>query len=452
MRRFHTLLTGVIAVTTATVFVSQSAISQVTTTSSSGGAATTTTNVATTTGVVGTTTGVKPSVTVSVLPSSLGTSTSSSVVPSTTTTVVSTVGPKSILAAALPAFCEAQPGTQLYGSGGAVTAQVVTSPAGASSDVASLSSPSVVPIGGNATSGAVVPSAVAALGTFGLGQELIFQITASYPPLNWFGTLFTGPGSRNVDGCVKAVVTPITGGYSVAFEDRNYNITAGGDYNDLILEVKGAVSNTAPVTTLLPSVVGGSLAKSGVVVENTRTRSDPVNTATGSFTHEVSDVAVPGVGVPFIFGRAYDSRSTVSGPLGAVWGSTLFESMSLNATTGAVTWKSGTGTEVVFPSNGAGGFTAGPGVIAKVFARTGGGWDMVRQGQEKSVFDAAGKVINRVDRVGKGLTYTYNASNQLASISDAGGRIHTFTYVTVAPAVESATGQRVRSARGDKSA
>jgi RHS repeat-associated protein len=190
-----------------------------------------------------------------------------------------------------------------------------------------------------------------------------------------------------------------------------------------------------PAGMSLFSALGGTLAKLGVELENQRLLSDPVNTATGSFVHEVSDVGVPGVGVPFVFSRAYDSRSTVSGPLGAVWGSTLFESMVLNATTGAVTWKSGTGTEIEFASNGAGGYISRTGVVGSVLAVVGGGWELLRSGQDRSRFNAAGKVVSRLDRSGKGLTFAYNAAGQLATVTDAAARVHTFTYGTVAPEI-----------------
>jgi RHS repeat-associated protein len=182
----------------------------------------------------------------------------------------------------------------------------------------------------------------------------------------------------------------------------------------------------------LASVYGGmtSAERSTQTTGLTQTVSDPVNTATGAFSHLVSDVAVPGRGVSFELERSYDSRAAgggLTGPFGAGWGWNLSESMV--AGTGAVTWKSGAGQELVFAQNGAS-YISPPGTIAQLVTVSGGGWSLVRADQVTSTFDASGRLVSRKDRSGQGLAFGYATTGKLSTVTDAAGRITTFAYGT----------------------
>ena len=160
---------------------------------------------------------------------------------------------------------------------------------------------------------------------------------------------------------------------------------------------------------------------------------DPVNSATGAFTHEVSDLAVSSVGEQFSFSRLYDSTVTGSGVLGPMWGSPVFESVIPGtAQAGSVVWRSGTGGEVTYLSDGAGGFVSPNGTIGVLKAIPAGGWQYLSVEQSVSTFDAAGRIVGKVDRSGKGLTYTYDATGKLITVTDASGQITSLAYGTTA--------------------
>jgi Domain of unknown function (DUF6531) len=88
----------------------------------------------------------------------------------------------------------------------------------------------------------------------------------------------------------------------------------------------GQPTKQAQFTALLP------LLKKGVVAPF----ADPVNSATGAFTHEVLDLSRSAKGEAFSLNRLYDSTVAVTTPLGAVWGSPLFESVAPFGLAGSV--------------------------------------------------------------------------------------------------------------------
>jgi RHS repeat-associated protein len=180
------------------------------------------------------------------------------------------------------------------------------------------------------------------------------------------------------------------------------------------------------------SIFNDATAKPGIV----GTFADPVNGATGAFTHEVQDVAAVSKGVEFSMGRLYDSKATKASPLGTAWGSKLFESIALSAdpgaTAGTLVWKSGTGTEAEFAPDGAGGFVTPPGSLGVIKATAGGGWEYISGTQVVTRFDVAGRKVSSLDRSGQGLTYTYDLAGKLTTATDATGQSTLFAYGTAA--------------------
>ena len=176
----------------------------------------------------------------------------------------------------------------------------------------------------------------------------------------------------------------------------------------------------------------------GGLFANTHTlvRADPVNTATGSFVHRVDDVSTPGRGVTFSLSRSYDSQvSTAPGPFGPGWGWNLGERIVVDAATSAATWKSGTGSEFEFASDGSGGFISRPGVLARLTAVAGGGFQVRLVDQTTTVFNAAGLMISKLDRSGQGLSFAYDGSSRLVTVTDASSRAATLTYGTAGDAL-----------------
>jgi RHS repeat-associated protein len=155
-------------------------------------------------------------------------------------------------------------------------------------------------------------------------------------------------------------------------------------------------------------------------------RQDPVNSATGSFTHEVTDLTLPGIGVPLEFTRTYNSIDTTPGPFGPGWTHSYNASLTINAG-GDITARAGSGQQLEFVKNADGSFTPAAGGRATLTTVT-GGYELVTYDQRHYRFDSAGKLTSLKDRNDKGLTFAYDGSGRLSTITDAANQQTTLTY------------------------
>jgi RHS repeat-associated protein len=157
---------------------------------------------------------------------------------------------------------------------------------------------------------------------------------------------------------------------------------------------------------------------------------EPVNCATGEFWFQVNDLNIPGRGVPLDFGRTYSSAAAgSSGPLGNGWTDGYNMSLAIDPSTGNVTVNQENGSTVVFFPNGSGGYFAAPRVLANLVLNSDGTYTFMR-GHERIRynFSASGQLIAEVDRNGYATNLAYNASGQLATVTEPAGRTLTFSY------------------------
>ncbi len=236
------------------------------------------------------------------------------------------------------------------------------------------------------------------------------------------GSPFGSPGY--VDGAGSA--TRFNGPRSIAI-DYNGNLFVSDTGNVRVRKITGPGQNS--VLPVQSAYAAFTQSAAGIqFADLQRSLSDPVNTATGAFSHATTDVTVPARGVPFVLERSYDSRaaqSGLTGPFGPGWGWNLTE--SITSGTGNAIWKSGSGQQLVFTLSGTT-YTSPPGTIAQLVAVAGGGWKLVRADQVTSTFDATGRLLSKKDRSGQGLTSAYGTGSQLSMVTDAAGQIVTFTY------------------------
>jgi len=155
-------------------------------------------------------------------------------------------------------------------------------------------------------------------------------------------------------------------------------------------------------------------------------RQDPVNSATGSLTHEVTDLTLPGIGVPFAFTRSYNSIDPASGPFGPGWTHGYNASLSVDSD-GDVTARAGDGQQLEFVKNGDGSFTAAPGGRGTLTTIV-GGYELVTYDQLHYRFDSNGRFSSLRDRNDKGLSFAYDGNGRLSTVTDASNRQITFTY------------------------
>jgi hypothetical protein len=186
---------------------------------------------------------------------------------------------------------------------------------------------------------------------------------------------------------------------------------------------------------------------------------DPVNTASGSFTHQRVDLDAP----PGVFGlaldRTYNSSDARNGPFGPGWSSSFDASLELLSprspdATDVVFW-SGTGQAVWFDNTSSGTWTRPWGIKAKLT------WDddldrytIAYDDGRSLVFSSAGRLLEKRNWDNQVVTLSYNAatgmlesaSNNLAglsltftdptgdgkidSVSATGGRTVSYVYDT----------------------
>jgi RHS repeat-associated protein len=144
---------------------------------------------------------------------------------------------------------------------------------------------------------------------------------------------------------------------------------------------------------------------------------EPVDMATGSFYTGSVDVSLPGIGVPFVFTRSYNSADPTSGPLGPGWTDSLNWTATVG-TGGDVTLRSGTGQQLHFTDN-SGTYAPDAGGRARLTA-SGGGYTLVTHDETSYVFNSSGQLTGETDRNGQGLALAYDGSGDLASVTGSG--------------------------------
>ncbi len=149
----------------------------------------------------------------------------------------------------------------------------------------------------------------------------------------------------------------------------------------------------------------------------------PVNPEFGDMDEAVTDISIPGRGVPLQVARTYDTlNAATDGPLGYGWTSNLFMSLSQPGGTGPVTITQEGGAQVVFDQDGSGYTPAVPRDIATLTQNANGTWTFTRQAQDAYTFSSSGQLIGETDRNGYTTSLAYNASGQLTTVTDPEGR------------------------------
>ncbi|MFY9578322.1 MAG: DUF6531 domain-containing protein [Gaiellaceae bacterium] len=153
---------------------------------------------------------------------------------------------------------------------------------------------------------------------------------------------------------------------------------------------------------------------------------DPVNSATGSFTHAETDLTLPGTGVPFEFTRSYNSVDLSSGELGQGWTDSVAASLIIRSN-GDATLRGEDGQQVDYIKQQDGSFVGIAGTLSMLVAVQ-GGYDLTRADQVKYHFDSQGRLTSMLDRNNQGLTLAYGGDGKLATVTDASNRTYTFTH------------------------
>jgi RHS repeat-associated protein len=159
--------------------------------------------------------------------------------------------------------------------------------------------------------------------------------------------------------------------------------------------------------------------------------SQPVNCATGNFTHTFTDLAVPGRGMPLDLNRTYNSlAASTEGMFGYGWTSSYEMSLSFDSS-GDVTVHQEEGAQTTFNPNGypgSSGYSAPPNVLGSLVQNSDATYTLTRRGQQQFVFSSSGQLLLERDPNGYTTTLSYNPAGQLVSVTDPAGRSLTYAY------------------------
>jgi len=162
-----------------------------------------------------------------------------------------------------------------------------------------------------------------------------------------------------------------------------------------------------------------------------------VSCATGDFWHTVTDLAIPGRGIPLNFTRTYNSViANQNGPLGYGWTDNynMFLTQDISGNVGV---NEEGGATVVFSQTAPGVYQALSRVLATLVKNGDGTLTFARQDQEQFVFTVpttttTGQLVKEVDRNRYATALSY-ANGLLSTVIDPAGRQLNFAYYTTAP-------------------
>jgi RHS repeat-associated protein len=164
-----------------------------------------------------------------------------------------------------------------------------------------------------------------------------------------------------------------------------------------------------------------------------RTSKDPVQTYTGNYTYSFADIAIQGRGPSPLFMRSYNSNDTRIGPLGPGWTHSYnIRLRSPGDGTNDVVLTGPQGRSDRYTANPDGSYTPPPAVYTTLVKNANGTYTATHKDQTTWTFHATGHLLRIEDRYGSIslLTYDdYGPSGKLLSVSDPAGRgALTFTY------------------------
>ncbi|MBO1416574.1 RHS repeat-associated core domain-containing protein, partial [Streptomyces sp. FH025] len=175
-----------------------------------------------------------------------------------------------------------------------------------------------------------------------------------------------------------------------------------------------------------------------------RTAGDPVDTSTGYFGEQFTDLSTPGRGMPLTFTRSYASATAdpagpggslaADGPFGWGWTHSYNLSAVTDAATGNVTIRQEDGSQVTFV-NSSGTYAPSAPRYNATLSKNGNNYTFTRKSKEVLTFDAGnGRLLAETDVSGSkaspayATTMGYDGAGHLTTITDPGGRVYTLTW------------------------
>ena len=158
---------------------------------------------------------------------------------------------------------------------------------------------------------------------------------------------------------------------------------------------------------------------------------EPVNTCTGNFTYQHTDLVIPGRGIGVTFSRSYNSQSQYEGTLGPGWRHS-YDIALLPKDDGSrvICW--GDGREITYlpdPGDPNNYLPASPGVYDTLVDNGDDTFTLTAaQGQTRYNFDVDGRLTSIIDKNSNIQALAHNALGRLTTITDPSGRPVTLAY------------------------
>jgi RHS repeat-associated protein len=159
----------------------------------------------------------------------------------------------------------------------------------------------------------------------------------------------------------------------------------------------------------------------------------PVNSATGNFYEDATDLVIPGLSGSLSFTRTYNSQAAASapsaGPLGYGWTFRFGDTLTVDANSGHATVTGRAGNTVRFYQNADGTYYAPAWVQATLVHNADGTYTDTLPDREVESFSSSGQLSSEKDRNGNTITLSYTGG-KLSTVTDPSGRTLSFTYNT----------------------
>jgi RHS repeat-associated protein len=156
---------------------------------------------------------------------------------------------------------------------------------------------------------------------------------------------------------------------------------------------------------------------------------DPVNTATGNFIHQETDLSIATRGNPLVFSRFYNSKDSRVTSIGQGW--THSYNIILSQEPNRVNIRWGDGHTDYWDANGSAYEPNTVGLYDKLVKNPDNTWKVTKKNLDKYNLDMAGRLMSISDKNGNVVSLSYSHptdANLVTAVSDAAGRTIAFGY------------------------
>ena len=152
---------------------------------------------------------------------------------------------------------------------------------------------------------------------------------------------------------------------------------------------------------------------------------EPVNTQSGNYFYQHTDLIIPGRGSSVTLSRAYNALASYAGPLGSNWTHNYNVILGDAGQSVSITWGDGHADYYILS---AGVYLPPPGLYDALIMNSDGTYLLTRKDRTQYIFSSSGKLTSITDKNGNSIALTYGASGNLAQVTDTMGRVLTLTY------------------------